>query len=117
MYRDLKGVYWQSSMRQDIEKFVVKCKNCQQMKYEHQRTAGLLKKDSNSEMEVGKDTMDFMVVLCKTLGKFNSIWVVVDRLTKSAHFILVRVDYYAKHLASIYVKEIVRLHGMLFSII
>ena len=104
-------------MIQDIEKFVAKCKNCQQMKYEHQRPEGLLKKDSNSEMEVGKDSNGFYGCSLEDFGKFDSIWVVVDRLTKSAHFILVRVDYYAKHLASIYVKEIVRFHGMPLSII
>ncbi|WMV13720.1 hypothetical protein MTR67_007105 [Solanum verrucosum] len=61
--------------------------------------------------------MDFVVCLPKTLGKFDSIWVVVDRLTKSANFILVRVDYNAQQLAKAYVKEIVRLHGVTFSII
>ncbi|WMV19554.1 hypothetical protein MTR67_012939 [Solanum verrucosum] len=50
--------------------------------------------------------MDFVVGLLKTLGKFDSIWVVVDRLTKSTHFILVRVDYNAQQLAKVYVKEI-----------
>ncbi|WMV25987.1 hypothetical protein MTR67_019372 [Solanum verrucosum] len=61
--------------------------------------------------------MDFVVGLPKTLGKFDSIWVVVDRLTKSAHFIPVRVDYNSQQLAKIYVKEIVRLHEVPFSII
>ena len=48
--------------------------------------------------------MDFVVGLPKTLGKFDSIWVVVDRLTKSAHFISVRIDYNAEQLAKVYVK-------------
>jgi len=61
--------------------------------------------------------MDFVVGLPKTLGKFDSIWVEVDRLTKSAHFIPVKVDYNAQYLAKVYVKEIVRLHGVLLSII
>ena len=61
--------------------------------------------------------MDFVVGLPKTLGKFDSIWVVVDRLTKSAHFIPVRIDYNAEQLAKVYVKEIVRLHGVPLSII
>ncbi|KAH0670765.1 hypothetical protein KY290_026159 [Solanum tuberosum] len=56
--------------------------------------------------------MDFVVGLPKTLGKFDSIWVVVDRLSKSAHFIPVRIDYNAEQLAKMYVKEIVRLHGV-----
>ena len=61
--------------------------------------------------------MDFVVGLQKTLGKFDSIWVIVDRLTKSAHFILVKVTYNAEKLAKLYISEIVRLHGVPLSII
>ncbi|WMV09683.1 hypothetical protein MTR67_003068 [Solanum verrucosum] len=61
--------------------------------------------------------MDFVAGLPKTLGKFDSIWVVADRLTKSAYFISVIIDYNAEQLAKVYVKEIVRLHGVLLSII
>ena len=61
--------------------------------------------------------MDFVVGLPKTLGKFDSIWVVVDRLTKSGHFIPVTKEYNAEQLAKVYVKEIVRLHEVPLSII
>ena len=61
--------------------------------------------------------MDFVVGLLKTLGKFDYIWVVVDRLTKSAHFITVRINYNAEQLSKVYVKDIVRLHGVPISII
>ncbi|WMV46237.1 hypothetical protein MTR67_039622 [Solanum verrucosum] len=61
--------------------------------------------------------MDFVVCLPKTLGKCDSIWVVVDRLTKSSHFIPVRIYYNAEQLENVYVKEIVRLHGVPLSII
>ena len=61
--------------------------------------------------------MDFVVGLPKTLGKFDSIWVIVDRLTKSAHFILVKVTYNAENLAKLYISEVVRLHGVPLSII
>ena len=60
--------------------------------------------------------MDFVVGLPKTLGKFDSILVIVDVLTKSAHFIPVRIDYNAEQLAKIYVKEIMRLYGVPLSI-
>ena len=53
----------------------------------------------------------------ETMGKNDSIWVIVDRLTKSAHFISVKVTYNAEKLAKIYVSEIVRLHGVPLSII
>ena len=58
-----------------------------------------------------------MVGLPKTMGKYDSIWVIVDRLTKSAHFIPVKVTYNAEKLAKLYISEIVRLHGVPLSII
>ena len=61
--------------------------------------------------------MDFVVGLPKTLGKFDSIWVIVDRLTKSAHFIPVKVTYNAEKLAKLFISEIFRLHGVSLSII
>ncbi|WMV20183.1 hypothetical protein MTR67_013568 [Solanum verrucosum] len=75
-------------MKKDIAE--AKCNNCQQVKYEHQSPAGLLQRMPISEWKWEKIAMDFVVCLPKTLGKFDSIWVVVDRLTKSTHFILVR---------------------------
>ena len=62
-------------------------------------------------------TMDFVVGLPTTVGGYDSIWVVVDRLTKSAHFIPVRVKYTAEKLAKLYISKIVRLHGVPISII
>ena len=79
MYRDLK------------QHFVAQCPNCQQVKYEHQRPGGTLQKMPIPEWKWERIAMDFVVGLPKTLGTFDSIWVIVDRLTKSAHFILVKV--------------------------
>ena len=56
--------------------------------------------------------MDFVVGLPLTRKKHDSVWVVVDRLTKSAHFLPVRIDYFLDKLAELYIKEIVRLHGI-----
>ena len=61
--------------------------------------------------------MDFVVGLPKTMGKYDSIWVIVDRLTKSAHLIPVKVTYNAEKLAKLYISEIVRVHGVPLSII
>ena len=61
--------------------------------------------------------MDFVIGLSKTFGKFYSIWVIVDILTKSAHFIPVKVTYNAEKLAKLSISEIVRLHGVPLSII
>ena len=61
--------------------------------------------------------MDFVVGLPKTLGKLDSIWVIVDRLNKSAHFIQIKVTYNAEKLARLYISEVVWLHGVPLSII
>ena len=61
--------------------------------------------------------MDFVVGLLKTLGKYDSIWVNIDRLTKSAHFISVKVTCNAEKLAKLYISEIVRLNGVPLSIL
>ena len=61
--------------------------------------------------------MDFVSGLPLTPTKKDSVWVVVDRLTKSAHFIPVRTDYSLQKLAKLYVAEVVRLHGVPVSII
>ena len=61
--------------------------------------------------------MDFVVGLPKTMGRYDSIWVIVDRLTKSAHFIPVKVTYNVEKLAKLCISEVVRLHGVPLSII
>ena len=61
--------------------------------------------------------MDFVVGLPKSMGKYDSIWVIVERLTKSAHFIPVKVTYNVEKLAKLYISEVVRLHGVPLSII
>ncbi|WMV58581.1 hypothetical protein MTR67_051966 [Solanum verrucosum] len=113
MYRD----YWYPGMKKDIAEVLAKCQKCQQVKYEHQRPACLLQRMSILEWKWERIAMDFVVGLPKTLGKYDSIWVVVDRLTMLANFIPVIIDYNAQQLAKVYVKEIVRLHGVPLSII
>ena len=61
--------------------------------------------------------MDFAVGLPRTQGGYDSIWVIVDRLTKSAHFLAVKTTYKANHLAMLFIAEIVRLHGVPSSIV
>ena len=68
-------------------------------------------------MEIGEDTMDFVTVLPRNPRGFDSIWVIVDRMTKSVHFFLVKATYNASHYAKLYVDEIVRLHRVPTSII
>ncbi|XP_059306316.1 uncharacterized protein LOC132057727 [Lycium ferocissimum] len=85
--------------------------------YEHQRPGGVLQRMPIPEWKWERITMDFVMGLPKTLGKFDSIWVIVDRLTKSAHFVPVQVSYTTEKLAKMYIRDIVRLHGVPISIV
>ncbi|XP_070049556.1 uncharacterized protein [Nicotiana tomentosiformis] len=101
----------------DIVEYVARCLNFQQVKYEHQRPSGLLQQMVILELKWEHITMDFVVGFPRTLRKFDASWVIVDRLTKSAHFIPVMTMYSLERLAQIYIQEIVRLHGVPVSII
>ncbi|ONK55503.1 uncharacterized protein A4U43_UnF2330 [Asparagus officinalis] len=98
MYKDLKRYFWWSGMRREIADYVAKCYTCQRVKAEHQRPAGTLQLLPISEWKWADISMDFIVGLPKTKKGNDSIWVIVDRLTKSAHFLLMRTT----HMANIY---------------
>ena len=117
MYRDLKMPFWWSGMKRDVSEFVTKCLVCQRVKAEHQVPSGLLQPIRIPEWKWDRITMDFVVGLPLIGRRHDSVWVVVDRLTKSAHFLPVRTDYSLDKLAELYIKEIVRLHGIPVSII
>ena len=87
MYKDLKMHYWWPDMKRDIAQYVDQCLTCQQIKAEHQRPAGTLQPLLIPEWKWERITMDFVAGLPKTVKGHNSIWVIVDRLTKSAHFL------------------------------
>ena len=61
--------------------------------------------------------MDFMTELPTTFGKHNAIWVIVDRLTKSAHFIPIKTDFSLAKLSKLYIRKVVKLHGIPSSIV
>nr|GFB74887.1 putative reverse transcriptase domain-containing protein [Tanacetum cinerariifolium] len=89
MYHDLKQHFWWSGMKRDVATFVSRCLICQQ----------------------DEISMDFVTGLSRTQRRHDAIWVVVDRLTKSAHFLPIRKDDSVSKLAEIFQQEIVRLHG------
>ncbi|KAA3470388.1 DNA/RNA polymerases superfamily protein [Gossypium australe] len=93
MYSDLKQMYWWLGMKREISKFVSKCLICQQVKAEHQVPSGLLQLVMILEWKWERITMDFVSGLPLSPKKKDAIWVFVDCLTKSAHFIPVRTDY------------------------
>ncbi|KAL5836129.1 hypothetical protein ACOSQ4_015626 [Xanthoceras sorbifolium] len=117
MYRDLKMQYWWSGMKKEVIEFVNRCLTCQQVKAEHQVPSGLLQPIAIPEWKWDRITMDFVTGLPLTRSKHDAVWVIVDRLTKSAHFLPVRTDYSLDRLAELYIREIVRLHGVPVSII
>ncbi|KAL6321846.1 hypothetical protein AAG906_035545 [Vitis piasezkii] len=90
MYQDLKRQFWWSGMKRDIAQFVANCQICQQVKAEHQRPAGLLQPLPIPEWKWDNITMDFVIGLPRTRSKKNGVWVIVDRLTKSTHFLAMK---------------------------
>uniref|UniRef100_A0A1U7Y8E3 Uncharacterized protein LOC104246299 n=1 Tax=Nicotiana sylvestris TaxID=4096 RepID=A0A1U7Y8E3_NICSY len=117
IYRDQRQHYWWQRINKDIVEYVARCLNFQQVKYEHQRPGGLLQQMTIPEWKWECITMDFVVGLPWTLRKIDAVWVILDRLTKSAHFIPVATTYTSERLAQIYIREIVWIHGMLVSVI
>nr|GFA03345.1 transposon Ty3-I Gag-Pol polyprotein [Tanacetum cinerariifolium] len=111
MYHDLKQYFWWSGMKRDVAMFVSKCLICQQVKIEHQRDSGLLHQLDIPVWKWDEISMDFVTGLPQTQRRHDTIWIVVDRLTKSAHFLPICKDYPVSRLAKIFQREIVRLHG------
>ncbi|KAA0061189.1 ty3-gypsy retrotransposon protein [Cucumis melo var. makuwa] len=117
MYQNLKQVYWWRNMKREMVEFVSKCLVCQQVKAPRQKPVGLLQPLSILEWKWENVSMDFITGLPRTLRGFTVIWVVVDRLTKLAHFIPGKSTYTASKWAQLYMSEIVRLHEVPVSIV
>nr|GEZ06802.1 reverse transcriptase domain-containing protein [Tanacetum cinerariifolium] len=82
MYQDLKKLYWWPNIKTDIATFVSKCLTCAKVKAEHQKPSGLLQQPKIPKWKWEKITMDFVSGLPRTPSGYDSIWVIVDRLTK-----------------------------------
>ncbi|GJW32793.1 putative reverse transcriptase domain-containing protein [Tanacetum coccineum] len=101
----------------DIATYVSKCLTCARVKAEHQKPSGLLPQSEIPVWKWERIIMDFITKLPRTPSGYDSIWVIVDRLTKSAHFILMNEKYKMEKLTRLYLKEIVCRHGVPVSII
>jgi hypothetical protein len=112
MYQDLKLSYWWYGMKCDITKYIALCDTYQRVKAEHKRPAGLLQHLKVLEWKWEEIGMDFIVGLPRTQKGYDSIWVIVDRLTKVTHFIPVKMTYARLQLAELYIARIVCLHGV-----
>ncbi|GKC15491.1 putative reverse transcriptase domain-containing protein [Tanacetum coccineum] len=109
--------YWWPGMKKDIAVYVSRCLTCLKVKAEHQRPSGLLQQPEIPEWKWERIAMDFVTKLPRTSSGHDTIWVIVDRLTKSAHFLPMREDYKMDRLARLYLNEIVARHGVPISII
>jgi hypothetical protein len=112
MYLDLKTRYWWKGMKKEIAQYVARCDTCQRTKAEHQKPVGLLQPLPVPKWKWEEIGMDFVIGLPRTQKGNDSISVIIDRLTKVAHFIPVKTTFEGATLARIYLKEIVRLHGI-----
>ena len=99
-------------MKKKVSEFVYSCLTCQKSKIEHQKPSGTLQPLEIPQWKWDGISMDFVVRLPKTPKSFDSIWVVVNRLTNSAHFLPINIRYPLEKLTSLYISEIVRLHGV-----
>ncbi|GJW31315.1 putative reverse transcriptase domain-containing protein [Tanacetum coccineum] len=117
MYQDMKKLYWWPNMKANIATYVSKCLTCAKVKAEHQRPSGLLVQPEIPQWKWDNIMMDFVMKLPKSSQGYDTIWVIVDRLTKSAIFMPMRETDPMDKLARMYLKEVVTKHGIPVSII
>nr|GEZ12116.1 putative reverse transcriptase domain-containing protein [Tanacetum cinerariifolium] len=117
MYQDLKQLYWWPNMKADIATYVSKCLTCLRVNTEHQKPSGLLVQPDIPQWKWDNITMDFVTKLPRTSSGYDTIWAIVDRLTKSVHFLPMREDKSIDKLTKLYLKEVVTRHGIPISII
>ena len=112
MYQDLKQAYWWTRMKHEIAQFVNECDVCRRVKAEHQRPAGLLQPLAIPEWKFDHIEMDFVTGFPKSKRGNDAIFVVIDKLTKVAHFLPIKESITAAQLAELYTSRIVSLHGI-----
>nr|GEU95166.1 putative reverse transcriptase domain-containing protein [Tanacetum cinerariifolium] len=117
MYQDMKKLYWWPNMKADIATYVSKCLTCAKVKAEHQKPSGLLVQPAIPMWKWDNIIMDFITKLPKSSQGFDTIWVIVDRLSKSAYFLPIRENDPMDKLARLYLDRIVTRHGTPVSII
>nr|GEU33021.1 putative reverse transcriptase domain-containing protein [Tanacetum cinerariifolium] len=114
MYQDMKKLYWWPNIKANIATYVSKCLTCTRVKADHQRPSGLLVQPAIPEWKWDSITMNFITKLPKSSQGFDTIWVIADRLTKSAHFLPMRENDPLDKLARLYLNGIVARHEYLF---
>jgi hypothetical protein len=117
MYHDLRQQFWWTRMMREVARYVSECDTCRKVKADYIKPRGLLQPLSILDWKWDDISMDFIVSLPMMACKFDSIWVIMDRLSKSAHFIPIRTHYDARKYVEIYIACVLCLHGVLKKII
>ncbi|GJW83995.1 putative reverse transcriptase domain-containing protein [Tanacetum coccineum] len=117
MYQDIKKLYWWPNMKVDIATYICKCLTCARVKAEYQRPSGLLVQPGIPQLKWDNIIMDFVTKLPKLSQGYDTIWVIVDRLTKSVIFTPILETNSMEKLARMYIKEVVTRNGIHVSII
>nr|GEV41303.1 reverse transcriptase domain-containing protein [Tanacetum cinerariifolium] len=117
MYQDLKKQYWWLNMKAEIATYVSKCLTCAKVKTEYQKPSSFLVQPVIPVWKWKNITMDFVTKLPKTSTRQDTIWVIVNRLTKSAHFLPMKENDSMEKFSIQYLKEVFTRHGVSVSII
>nr|GFB83980.1 putative reverse transcriptase domain, ribonuclease H-like domain, aspartic peptidase domain protein [Tanacetum cinerariifolium] len=117
MYQYIMKLYWWPNMKANIATYVTKCLTYAKVKAEHQRPSGLLVQPKIHKWKWDNIMMNFVMKLPKSSQGYDTIWVIVDRLTKSPIFMPIRETDPLDKLARMYLKEVVTKHGIPVSII
>ncbi|KAM2048175.1 hypothetical protein ACFX1T_006748 [Malus domestica] len=117
MYHTIRLFYYWPGMKREIAEYVSRCIVCQQVKAERKKPFGRIQPLPVPQWKWENITMDFVYKLPRTRNGFDGVWVIVDRLTKSAHFIPVREKYPLNKLAKLFIMKIVKYHGVPVNII
>ena len=112
MYRDVRKRFCWKGLKQDIARFVAECDVCCRVKVEHLKPAETLKPLPIPSQKWEDITMDFIFGVPRTSSGYYSIWVIIDRLTKSAHFLPIKVTYLVSKYAELYLAHIVCLNAI-----
>jgi hypothetical protein len=112
MYHHLKQQFWWIRMKCETAHYVLECDTCQKVNAAYMKPRGLLQPFSILDWKWDDISIDFIVGLPLTAHKFYSIWVIIDRLTKSVHFIPINTTYKVLKYAEIYITRVLCLHGV-----
>jgi hypothetical protein len=112
MYHDLRQQFWWTRMKCEAARYVSECDTCRKVKADYMKPGGLLQPLSIPEWKWDDIGMDFIMCLPMTGRKFDSIWVIVDRLSKYVHFIPGHTHYDVQRYVEIYIARVLCLHGV-----